>query len=371
MIGKILVPVDGSAHADKAVALGADLAQKYGGGLVLVQVHLMGHVPDEIRQLSDKPGREQPPMAVGAGHVDAQLPLEVLDDIADKLLERAAKTAAERGVDQPETVKLSGNAAERILEQARESGADTIVMGSRGLSDLKGMLVGSVSHKVAHVFEGHGHHREVSPGGRVGASVPGVPRVDVETRGAAGYRAARARAREDARPGRALDDHALARRPQRGLQERLAVRVRPDQGAEDLHLLAHGRRLAPRRVHRVDQDDVGRARREHVARVVVDAGHAGGHGGRAGVGARACQAIRQQGRDHGVALHQRHRAAARGQHEGVAPEARGGIDHGRAVSTPRPPRAPAPPARPRRGAPGSRRARARTPRRRRPGRRAR
>lgn len=154
MIQDILVPIDGSEHADKAVALAADLAAKYGGRLVLVQVHLSGHVPDSIRKLSDKPDQEQPPMAVGAGYIDAQLPYAVLDDIADKLLERAAKTAGEHGLGDVETVKLVGDAATRILEQATESGVDTIVMGSRGLSDLRGMLVGSVSHKVAHLFDG-------------------------------------------------------------------------------------------------------------------------------------------------------------------------------------------------------------------------
>jgi len=38
--------------------------------------------------------------------------------------------------------------AKRIVEAAHE-GADPIVMGSRGLSDLKGLFQGSVSHKVS------------------------------------------------------------------------------------------------------------------------------------------------------------------------------------------------------------------------------
>lgn len=154
MIKKILVPVDGSEHADKAVELAADLATKYGGKLVLVQVHLLGHVPENIRKLSDVPGKEQPAMAMGAGHVDAHLPHDVLEDIADKLLERARQTAGDHGVKTVETFKHSGSAAERILEQANESGVDTIVMGSRGLSRLEGMLVGSVSHKVVQHFDG-------------------------------------------------------------------------------------------------------------------------------------------------------------------------------------------------------------------------
>lgn len=155
MIQNILVPVDGSAHADRAVELAADLADKYGGRLVLMHVLLSGHVPDEIRQLSDKPGGEEPPMAVGAGYVEASLPRDVLTDIAEKLLERARETAEGRGVTEVETCWRAGSVTERILEVAEESGVDTVVLGSRGLSDLKGLLVGSVSHKIAHLFDGN------------------------------------------------------------------------------------------------------------------------------------------------------------------------------------------------------------------------
>ena len=154
MIHKILVPVDGSEHAGKAVELGADLAAKYDAELTLVQVRLVGHVPKDIRELSDKPGQERPAMNVGAAHVDAQLPDEVLDDIADKLLERAQSIADKRGASNVQTVKLGGDVAGSILAQARDSGADTIVMGTRGLSYLEGMLVGSTSHKVVQLFGG-------------------------------------------------------------------------------------------------------------------------------------------------------------------------------------------------------------------------
>ena len=151
----ILVPVDGSEHADRAVELAADLANKYKAKLILMHVYLKGHVPEKVRKLSDKPGKEEPPMAVGAGYIEAQLPHEVLDDIADKLLGQARKTAEEHGAEDVETAKDSGNTADCILARAKSSGVDTIIMGSRGLSDIKGMLVGSVSHKISHVFEGN------------------------------------------------------------------------------------------------------------------------------------------------------------------------------------------------------------------------
>ncbi len=42
-----------------------------------------------------------------------------------------------------------GDAARQILECAKRQNADLIIVGSRGLSDLKGLLMGSVSHKVS------------------------------------------------------------------------------------------------------------------------------------------------------------------------------------------------------------------------------
>ncbi|MDX1608497.1 MAG: universal stress protein [Halofilum sp. (in: g-proteobacteria)] len=154
MIKKILVPVDGSEHSDRAVELGSDLASKYGAPLVLLQVLLSGHVPNDIRKLSDKAGEERPALTMGAAHVEAYLPDEVREDIADKLLERARATAEKHGAKQVETVKDSGNVTERIIAQAREHRADTIVMGSRGLTYLEGILLGSVSHKVLQLFDG-------------------------------------------------------------------------------------------------------------------------------------------------------------------------------------------------------------------------
>jgi len=49
-----------------------------------------------------------------------------------------------------ENIVRMGSPADVILEEAERLGVDAIVMGSRGLSDVKGLLVGSVSHKVLH-----------------------------------------------------------------------------------------------------------------------------------------------------------------------------------------------------------------------------
>jgi len=69
------------------------------------------------------------------------------------VIERATEAAREQGATRVETMIGQGDPARTILSEARRRGVDAIVMGSRGLSDLKGFVVGSVSHKVAHAAE--------------------------------------------------------------------------------------------------------------------------------------------------------------------------------------------------------------------------
>ena len=65
----------------------------------------------------------------------------------------AQRRARENGVDKANTVIRNGDPARVIIEYAEQHDIDMIVIGSRGLGDLKGMLLGSVSHKVAHLAE--------------------------------------------------------------------------------------------------------------------------------------------------------------------------------------------------------------------------
>ena len=51
------------------------------------------------------------------------------------------------------TLLEDGDPASTILRVAKGLDADMIVLGSRGLGDAKGLLLGSVSHKVAHFAE--------------------------------------------------------------------------------------------------------------------------------------------------------------------------------------------------------------------------
>ena len=139
MITSILVPVDGSAHALAAVELASDLAQKYDARLTLVHVMTelgSGRVPDELRDLAR------------LEHVDLT-DSDLLKGVATRILDDAERKAREKGFRRTETVLEAGDPGQRIVDLAKERKADLIVMGRRGLGDLRGLLLGSVSHKVA------------------------------------------------------------------------------------------------------------------------------------------------------------------------------------------------------------------------------
>jgi len=168
MITTILVPTDGSTHANKAVELAADIASKYGSKLILLHVIQRGSSSAELRRMAEVEHMIEPHMEVlgqtmanmGAGMADAlhvarseSVPVSVLDSIGRSVLQHASGLAKNKGATDVETVIEDGDAAQMILESAEKHGANLIVMGNRGLSDLKGLLLGSVSHKVSHLAE--------------------------------------------------------------------------------------------------------------------------------------------------------------------------------------------------------------------------
>ena len=54
------------------------------------------------------------------------------------------------GVDKVDGVLLDGDPASLVVTTAKEDQSDLIVMGMRGLGELEGLLLGSVSYKVNH-----------------------------------------------------------------------------------------------------------------------------------------------------------------------------------------------------------------------------
>ncbi|MBT4934443.1 MAG: universal stress protein [Rhodospirillaceae bacterium] len=166
----IVVALDGSDHAYKALDFAADLAEKYSARLIALNV------------LSEQPlNDEERHFAVTEYHVeefsklDASSLMDVRGDprvvagmlvkqysnaeskmrqaVCERLMSEARARAKSRGIENLETLFEEGDPATNILATAKDKNADLIILGSRGLSDLKGLLMGSVSHKVSQLAE--------------------------------------------------------------------------------------------------------------------------------------------------------------------------------------------------------------------------
>ncbi|HVS05805.1 MAG TPA: universal stress protein [Candidatus Dormibacteraeota bacterium] len=126
MFQHILIAVDGSPHSQQTIPTAIELAKKFGGDVYVLHV------------------RERDMGRAGA------YPLETSED-AQQLVKEAVKKVRDAGVPVRGEAfgAMTGHAAKAIVETAKTEGSDLIIMGSRGLSDLAGLLLGSVTHKVA------------------------------------------------------------------------------------------------------------------------------------------------------------------------------------------------------------------------------
>ena len=71
--------------------------------------------------------------------------------IGDKITSEAEARVRKNGLARVTTQVAEGSAAGQIVALAESEGADMIFLGSRGLGDVGGLLMGSVSHKVMHL----------------------------------------------------------------------------------------------------------------------------------------------------------------------------------------------------------------------------
>ena len=128
-VRKILVPVDFSEHSRQALDDAIELAKTWNA-----EVHLL-HCYQIHPQAIDLYGITVPDTL---DHDLRQAALRRLDEWRDKV--RAEGVAVEEHI----TARLPGD---QISTAAEELGADLIVMGTRGLSGLKHVLLGSVAER--------------------------------------------------------------------------------------------------------------------------------------------------------------------------------------------------------------------------------
>lgn len=162
MFKSIVVAVDGSDQADRAVQVGAELAAQMNAKLDLVYVVDSNHmeVPEDLRRITEVEHVISPMPATPYSLSDAPANLfksvneasaisqRNIYQLADYIIKQAKQDAKKAGAKDIETSIEVGNPADRIVSFANQHGADLIVIGRRGLSQLKSLLLGSTSHKV-------------------------------------------------------------------------------------------------------------------------------------------------------------------------------------------------------------------------------
>ena len=138
---KLLICIDGSPHSQKVI----EEAKKIASGCSLDQVTLLSIV---------EPLRASALMAASEAYPISRDELDKLTHYeentaakCDSFLSETATIFQNLGIS-AEVVVKKGHPADTIVKTAAEGGYDLIIMGSRGLSGLKKLLLGSVSNAV-------------------------------------------------------------------------------------------------------------------------------------------------------------------------------------------------------------------------------
>ncbi len=126
---RILIPTDGSEHAELAIETGISVAREYGAdvvGLYVKDLMFLTQFPEDRDIIALNNGLKE----------EGTLALKFLEEKAGK-----------GGVGYTGKI-VEGHTAELILKVAEEEGCDLIVMGTIGRSRLKRLLLGSVAENV-------------------------------------------------------------------------------------------------------------------------------------------------------------------------------------------------------------------------------
>jgi nucleotide-binding universal stress UspA family protein len=134
-IRRVLVPMDGSENSFRAAAFAADIALKYGSELVLA--HAL-----EIRPTLSALG--MPSISV---REIKRLKIEARKEV-DPWFARAIKEASPDLSVRTEIIESAMSLVGTIIDYAEKEGVDLIIMGSRGRTGFKKLILGSVASGV-------------------------------------------------------------------------------------------------------------------------------------------------------------------------------------------------------------------------------
>lgn len=136
-----VVALDGSDAGWKALDIACDLAIGAKAALEIVHIIPYETMPTGLSHFAEIEG-------ISKDEMEARF--HISRTLADKITGEGRRRAEQHGVKEISETVREGSPASEIVSLAESKSADMIFIGSRGLSDVGGLLLGSVSHKVAH-----------------------------------------------------------------------------------------------------------------------------------------------------------------------------------------------------------------------------
>ncbi|KJS03834.1 MAG: universal stress protein UspA [Peptococcaceae bacterium BRH_c4a] len=130
---KILVPLDGSARAKVAAEHALELAESMNAEVMFL--HVIPALPPYVNKYSDR---------LGGTYQQIRDELQLS---GESLLNKVREDHSNSGLT-IDTKIIWGNPSMEICREAKEGRFDLVIMGSRGLGEIKGYLMGSVSNRV-------------------------------------------------------------------------------------------------------------------------------------------------------------------------------------------------------------------------------
>lgn len=135
---RILLPVDGSATGKRAGRAAADLSRMSGQPITVLSVVVDRDImPSEL---------------MGPGKIHTRDIQESRQREGKATVKAAADALREQGLTVDEEI-LVGDPAQEIIQRTREVDAPLVVIGRRGLTGFRELVMGSVSNKVVHYAE--------------------------------------------------------------------------------------------------------------------------------------------------------------------------------------------------------------------------
>jgi nucleotide-binding universal stress UspA family protein len=127
MFDRILVAIDGSVESSKTLPVALEMAERFGSSVTVV--HVREHAKYEGSDVDLGP-----------------------DISPEGLVDAAVATFTDRGIEAHGEIRLvtPGDTPEQIVKVAAEANVDLIVMGTRGMTEWRSMLLGGVANKVVH-----------------------------------------------------------------------------------------------------------------------------------------------------------------------------------------------------------------------------